>query len=636
MDAIKVQVSQLVTNPDQMRTRMGLQDLASLALQVWTRGMDDHHPLLVSLEEGDADPAVYRIVSGHRRKAAALVAAAAQAAADRPKQTDAGLVGFILETLGIAVGPEDEPPAALRMEQVEDLQEKLAAHAGAEVPAVLFEGDLKAELLALMAANFGQEEPDVAGQARAYSRARERGISIRKIAANTGKSAQYVSAALALEELPGQLAEAIGEGKVALGVATELGRLDEARRMGAGLYIVDAGVAKVHEVRAIVGKLQKYEPAQLEIDEELTPHDRNKRRATAAAWAAAIEEDPELAWKAAAEDVHRGYGSLLGYLGYKGGPTMEIVEALRQHDESARCDKCKLREVLAETTDIFRAYNRAPCQKGEEVELCVEGCFRGDPFWVEVPYALRNLPGVEQRGYQQGCSSAAALRQAAAAAQEQGLGGYDDEVKKAAKEKARREAEPPAILKQRGRIAAFMAGHEKLSGYEHALATRCGECAWKLEGSPTDDPEVARCQWAAEERYVEFYKRTPQAGKDGLVIPRCCQYAPTRTWEKTLPAYPRNPGFSRELLVRMSCEMGENVENCELLTGQPLGRDDDWKGIPELVRDRAADLSDRKLATLFEWVAMEWMAISYGDEEGYLLRLDDGRMVPYIDRKWEG
>ena len=103
---------------------------------------------------------------------------------------------------------------------------------------VLFEGDEKDEILALQAANYGGEIPDMLGIAHSFHQAAEAGATVKEIARNSGQSDQYVRNHLALSNIPSALAIRIAAGDLPLSVARTVGDLPQPKRAGLAIFIL--------------------------------------------------------------------------------------------------------------------------------------------------------------------------------------------------------------------------------------------------------------------------------------------------------------------------------------------------------------------------------------------------------------
>jgi ParB-like chromosome segregation protein Spo0J len=676
-----------------MRTEMDPEEMARLTLQVYERGLSEYQPI-VAAEDGDG---AYRVVSGHRRWLATLLAEEVRARIDgkengvdldfvrpvvfefatRPAEVRVcNFCGERLEKFRDADGwcdncenwaeahveLRDLPSPAALLEAYDTLTER---YGDVEIPVVLFEGDEKAEILALQAANFGQETPDLLGQARSYVAAAKAGATVAEIAANSGQSVSRVEAVVALTKVPDGLAQAVAAGDVALGVAAVVSRLrKKAQREGMTRYILERGRCTVEESRQITSLLKKWEPPTVSLDPETTPQGRNQARVAAALWAEAMKQkDASRAWYAVAHICGRALLSLqpLSFQAWSRylGIEEDEEDLLHRLVPEARCANCQLRELLQAAPPF--SYPHYPCREVEEYQgVCFDGVFGQDPFYVQVPFGWEEYPGVQRTTRTPVCLSSDDFRQAIEAA----TAGFDGEGSRPEQEggfasPSGYEYSSPStggasdIAGQRALIRSYLDHHGEMSGASHPVATRCEDCQYRLEGSPTKDPTVPPCQWAARRRRIEFLVRTPAEGEgacpepvEGSEIPRCRQFAPTRSWNDVIPEHPAPPGVPREWMVAVIREMVRMVERhkaaaadsrlvCEHLTGRPLKASESHKGwFVEGLESEIGNLSDGQLWTLAMWVTADWMR----DQDGagvYLLPFADGRVLRYTERAWQ-
>ena len=217
-------------HPAQMRTQYDSDTLAALTLQIYERGLHEWQPLVASKRpDSDAAAPRYHLVSGHRRHMARLFAFALRDwALDRPDEE------VSLETAVSLVKSFIEASTRLP-EAITALLEKYGTE---EVNFVLFEGGEKDEILALQAANYGGELPDMLGVAHSFHQAAEAGAAVKEIARNSGQSEQYVRNHLALHSIPPLLAEHIAAGDLPLSVARTVADLPDPKRAGLSIFIL--------------------------------------------------------------------------------------------------------------------------------------------------------------------------------------------------------------------------------------------------------------------------------------------------------------------------------------------------------------------------------------------------------------
>ncbi|TET55109.1 MAG: hypothetical protein E3J64_00785, partial [Anaerolineales bacterium] len=314
VDTIMVPASALVTHQAQMRTRMDIDEMAQLTVQVYQRGISEHQPILAA-DNGDG---TYRIVSGHRRKLAALFAAEVKSRNGKGRPRVEQVRRLILEfakrnetvvrchcggdVRGQSVNEETGAqhkycdscggwvePVEVVVEVFSPSDLPLAdgalceKHGKVEVPVVLFEGSKKDEILALQASNFGQETPDLLGQAKSYAAARGEGATESEIAANCGETTGHVKAVLTLNKVPEALAEAIAAGDAPLGLAVAIAKLKKGQMTGVTQYVLDHEL-NVERTQRLVKELSDWTAPGLGLDAELLPHERNEARVEGAVW----------------------------------------------------------------------------------------------------------------------------------------------------------------------------------------------------------------------------------------------------------------------------------------------------------------------------------------------------------------
>ncbi|MCI0644568.1 MAG: hypothetical protein L0346_06795, partial [Chloroflexi bacterium] len=189
----------------QMRTTHNLEALASLALQIHQRGLDAWQPIVAS-PAGE----FWHIISGHRRQMGQLLALALEEwAGEHPDvEVTIEVARTMLNTLVESLGSLEQVMASL-----------LVKYGDREVDVVPFEGSAKAEILALQAANYGREEPDMLGIARSFRQALEAGATVAEIARNCGQHPHYVENHLALTYIPPELAQRIATDELPMSVA---------------------------------------------------------------------------------------------------------------------------------------------------------------------------------------------------------------------------------------------------------------------------------------------------------------------------------------------------------------------------------------------------------------------------------
>ena len=538
MKTLNVPARSLREHPAQMRTEMDPEEMARLVLQVYERGLDAHQPIVVAAN-GDG---TYRVVSGHRRWLAALLAQEVKVRAggkadgvdlDFARQVvcefaarpaEVTVCASCGEPLEIVRDTEEEwcPRCASWVEMRVEMRDRPSAsvlpglyvplaerHGDLEIPVALFEGSekepvlslSKEEILLLQAANFGQEAPDLLGQARSYAAALKAGATAGEIAAHTGQPVSRVETVLALSRVPEPLARAVAAGEIALGVTAAVARLRKgAQREGLAHYVLEQDVT-VEEAQRLATALHKWKPPAVSLDPETTPPARNQARLVGALWAEVHAADPARAWYAAAWAIGSRKASLLAWSHWLGAEESERDLLFRLVPE-AHCENCCLRELL-QVAPLF-SYPCYPCQRTDEAGACFQAICGQDPFYLQVPFEWEGYPGVERAGGGSGvpvCRSPEGFRQTlatATAGDDGGEGASGRDADPVAP--ARAEGMVPGVAgvdnvaAQRALIGSYMAHHAEASGARHPLATRCEDCRYRLAGSPTKDPTVPPCQ----------------------------------------------------------------------------------------------------------------------------------------------
>ncbi len=217
-------------HPAQMRTLYDSDNLAALALQIYERGLNEWQPLVASKRADSTDDNFnYYLVSGHRRYMARLFAFALRDWAVGREDEEVSLEVAINLVHSFIEASTSLPEA------ITALLEKYGTE---EVPFALFEGDAKDEILALQAANYGGELPDMLGIAHSFQQAAEAGAAVKEIARNSGQSEQYVRNHLALSNIPSALAARIAAGDLPLSVARTVADLPDLKRAGLSIFIL--------------------------------------------------------------------------------------------------------------------------------------------------------------------------------------------------------------------------------------------------------------------------------------------------------------------------------------------------------------------------------------------------------------
>ena len=546
-------LKQLKVHPAQMRTTYDLEKLATLTLQVYERGLDSWQPIVAS-PNGEG----YHIVSGHRRHMAQLFSVALREWAKEHPDTEISIeiARKMINTLVEELGTLEQVIASL-----------LTKYGEEPVTFVTFEGGQKAQILALQAANYGSELPDMLGVAHSFRQAVAAGATPEEVARNVGQHVQYVRNHLALTEIPLELAQRIAAGQLPLSVATAVADVPEPKRTGLSIFILanEAGKLTGKAIKDCAMTLKKWPGLQLPL---MVKHQsqRNIARALVALWGQVANAYPEDAYAAAAMLIHRqvhdepwsnqekltlwfqALGGDTYYTGVQAGGHgginwTAVVEYLIT---DVACDTCPIGQLPRQPlrSDLSQGQGGPlgmPCRVGQEASRCIHGLAPNDSFDVRVPWDWGQHPGVVSEAGDYRAKNYDDLLAAwqAQAAQELAEDEAASEADKpfgdepsadgppteaptpTTKGQAQAEiggtvapvaasapAKPSPVVKQRAQIADFMKRHEQFSARQslahHPFATPCSRCRHRLDSSPTKDDSVPHCAWAGRLRNVSF------------------------------------------------------------------------------------------------------------------------------------
>jgi hypothetical protein len=666
---ITAPLTALKRHPGQMRTTYDLEKMAALTLQIYERNLDEWQPI-VATPNGEG----YHIISGHRRHMACLFAFALDDWREKQKSTEGpATIETVREMLSTLVNKHGD---------VETAAEALIAHYGErEISFALFEGDEKSQILALQAANFGGEDPDVMGVALSFRLALVAGATIEQIARNAGVHVRYVENHLALTEIPRALAERIAAGGLPMSVAATVADMPDPRRSGLALFILanPAGSLTAREIKECAAELKKWPGLQMPLT---TAHQaqRNIARALVQLWGQVIDAYPEDAWAAAAMLVYRGqhlapwadaaktslWFQVLGGETYYGDDGVHWAKVVAHLLNEVSCKACPVAQLPQQQlqSDLGQGQRGAlgmPCRIGEQAARCIHGLAPDDPFDVRVPwgwsehevvvhegghYRVKSLEALQQAWQAQAQLEAAEnSARAEPAIDEPGDGEVTiDQSHNAAAQavtQTKGPGSPSLIEKQRELIADFMQQHLKLID-THPMATACRRCRHRLESSPTKDESVPHCAWAGRLRNVAFKTWQPTGG-NGPVIPVCRQFAPVENWPDIIPEHPQPPGVPREWLKQTILQLVEACGNFgagrqpfEFLTGRPMSGSEHYNTwFADQLNEQVGNLSDGQLWTLFTWAVSEWQRAKKHDCFTMPVNGSGAQFLDYQEVKWQ-
>lgn len=277
---------------------------------------------------------------------------------------------------------------------------------------------------------------------------------------------------------------------------------------------------------------------------------------------------------------------------------------------------------------------------------------QGAPWSIEAPWRWKTYPGVNDNGF--------------IASEENLLAAWEHrlQVEKEAKldtgdaEVLGDDVADSPIKRQRALIAHYMSRHDALD-VTHTLATPCSSCAWKLEKSPTKNPDVPHCEWARRSRGVEFFVRVPDG--IGPVVPMCRQYKPMAlSWDRDQAGdYFRglisesNEAISDELAAILldhssrllydghkhlfsyggKTNAGRTMLEC--FTGRPLKKSESHSSwILSWMNDYGEFFTPAQVLALFKMVRLQWKRVRGGSWRREYELLVGGKALPYQDQLW--
>ncbi|MGB0383654.1 MAG: hypothetical protein ACPGWR_02430 [Ardenticatenaceae bacterium] len=405
----KAPIGVFTEHPAQMRTLYQLDDMASLTLQVYENDLDEWQPIVATPDNKGG----YFIISGHRRRMARLFAYGLEAWVnhpDSPINPDDGVhIELVKEFIGTLVD---------KYEYVDAAAEVLTSHyANEEIEFVLFEGNEKAQILALQRANYGMIKPDMLGIAHSFQAALEAGASVAEIARNAGQHYHYVRNHLALTKIPQELAEQIADGHLAMSIGIAVANIsNEQKRHGLALFVLSNPPEQLtaKAVKEVAKKLSSFHGLQVPLT---TAHQaqRNIARSLTRLWHLVVEAYPVRSWAVIASFIYQGvnyqtpwedekavdtwFKTMGGehYYGEEGVKWESVVTNLMGEVSCDTCPVAKLpeRQLRSDLSPGRSDVLGMPCRSGR-MTPCLHGLAEGDPFHVRVPWDWAENVGVEK------------------------------------------------------------------------------------------------------------------------------------------------------------------------------------------------------------------------------------------------
>jgi hypothetical protein len=597
---LPIPVADLHAHPAQMRTVYNLEAMAELTLQILAnRGVDAWNPIVVTTAPESKG---YYVVSGHRRRMATLFSWAVEYYLGQHPEPEARRAAYTIEEMQTFL-----QTLLTKYEDIESAADAVATKfAERTLEVALFEGDSKAQILALQRANYGSETPDVLGIAHSLRAALDAGASETEIARNIGQSPAFVAKHLALTRIPLELADLIASGKVPMSVAGIVAELQpESARNGMALFVVtNVGQLTAEGLKACARAITGWHQFGTVPMTVAHQGQRNMIRMLANLWHTQVNATPVQTWANAVMLLYRGinhmapwesqgtYSEWIRVLGgdlYYREPEGILWEALIcDHLTSVACDRCPLirlpERILQQDLSDRPGVLGLPCRTTERntYSRCINGFATGDLLSVRVPFAWAEHPGVTKQGqfytvldtesldaawHAQAATEDAELIQIAPLEIEVTADAGTPLIAAAEPLKATVATPAPAttkgtrptdsngvtsekadapIAKMRAQITAYMQSHAA-QNVRHPFATPCTSCQHRLSQSPTKDTSVPHCAWAGRLRSVHFL--TLQDAAKQIAIPVCRQYAPNRPWQDLIPAHPAPVVLPRDYLI---------------------------------------------------------------------------------------
>ena len=407
---MKAPISKFAEHPAQMRTLYELDDMATLTLQVYENDLDEWQPITAT-PDGKGG---YFIISGHRRRMARLFA---YALATWINQPDSGIneeeEGVHIELVKDFIGALVE-----KYEYVDAAAEALTEHyANEEIEIVLFEGNQKAQILALQRANYGAVKPDMLGIAHSFQAALDAGATITEIARNAGQHAHYVRNHLALNKLPRELAEQIADGHLPMSIGIAVANIaGEHKRNGLALFVLSNPPEQLtaKAVKEVAKKIDKWNGLQVPLT---CAHQaqRNIARSLTRLWHLVVEAYPVRSWAVISSFIYQDVNiqapwsdqkavdlwfKTIGGEHYYGKDGIKWESVVTNLMDEVSCETCPVAKLPARQLESDLSPGRSdvlgmPCRSGN-MGPCLHGMAPNDPFHVRVPWDWAEHEGVEK------------------------------------------------------------------------------------------------------------------------------------------------------------------------------------------------------------------------------------------------
>lgn len=643
-----VSVKHLRVNPAQMRTKVQANALAELAMQV-RGGIDPRLPLLVK-PTGDGS---FTVISGHRRWLALMIAYIAHAdttvkpvsAEQELEMMEATIDKLCPVVTGFVHLSED-----LYISLLDLVPETLT------VPIEVWDGSPEHEILLLLRANMGAEEPDLKGQAHAFRVAVDRGVSIPTLAQTTGLPETMVEAIIGIPTMPEAIQEGLDAGTLDLEVMPTLMQLNKGQRQAIAHAMKEDMKDPVRPKLSYTGAvrlaaLQVTNAPRILSRKHVTPESHNRSVILNAIWNKAMKEAKSsvlknLAIASMSGELRPGdhrWANVLGeipavekyFVTNRWGTTFGLsAEALEFLPDDVKCDTCAYN--LLPQDKRLRNDLEVPCRQSKgfpDEGRCVYGTPADQPFSIKLPWYW-DIDGGEE------ITSAEALVEA-----------WEKQAAFDAKSgKGKGDEGESDIEKQREQIRFFMQYHDQPPFVvNHPWSTNCAVCQYYRDDSPVKSaPDAPHCQWAKGRQNLSFLALVPtddgiiheglqkiipegqglvpmaewedlETGQVKCAIPWCLQFKPAQPWSEIIPEAQEPSPFSREMMIDVIDALAKSVNHnvysvysravLQFLTGRPeKASGHHRKSFEVMFKKQQKKLSDQQLWTLVQWLTIQFTA----------------------------
>ena len=656
-EIVEVTLTSVEPHPSNMRHVYETVPMAELVLKMVRGGYDVNSPAMVrEIEDGS-----YQLIRGHRRRIALYFTSTLLALGEKPASEMT--IEYVTEMLEATIkhcGSIQDIPTVTADSDVD----------GVMLPVIVNNGTYRNSLIDMWSDNFGSSSPDVLGMAYSFRDGIGEGYSVNEIAGAIGKPPSYVNKLISLGQVDPDIAGMIEREELALSVAPALMSLSEEKRDGATQFIKKQGSAGVtmtaKNLIDAMAAMKKWNGFTIPLTD--SSMQRNLARSMSTLWNGRLTASKVSAWAAIysyfynnTEAYTEPYASpiqlhkWLVAFGLADGSlnitkardsAIGIVGRFLSVNEVS-CQTCPIKSLPAKRLGVDLPL---PCRSNAEVDNCLRGLRLDDPFYVGIPSDWSGLPGVEDTGSgryyatsydnlltaweaREKLESDRTIAEAEAAqkikeqrerdlAKVEAAAADAGNAKKAKSPKAKKpsdaetkEEAPPAPAADspqvvaRAQIGAYMMLNELGDGASHFMATPCSRCKHELDGSPTADPMVPNCAWAAGSLPVKF-DRLIATDSQLQDVPICRQFHPKESMADIVPEYPLNGmEIARAMMVdhiQLVIDAGNGLRHpFEWLSGVQVQKRPVVNWASKLFKEESGSLSDGQIFMLFQLAANE-------------------------------